>query len=397
MRKEIYNHQENFINWMEKIDETQRIEGLNKEHSFLVISLIKDFKIGINVSIASKKGGRGYHRLNSLKQKIIFILKLLEKREIDDVTKITEKEIHQLFNDMREGVIKTRQGTPYKSTGDYVKEFKTFWHWYQKVSKKKKEIIEDITENLDRRGEKPKFVYFTKEDFEKILNQASYDLKPLIALAFDSGMRVTELLNIKISDFLEDFKEINIREESSKTFGRRMKLMICSQQIKEYAHKLELKSDDFLTQKTAQVINKELNNLGKRILTSEQIQFKNLTLYDFRHSSACFWLPRYKSEASLKWRFGWKKTEMIHYYTEFLGMKDTIKEEDLYVDITKTELEKELKEVKKRLKILEMGLIDQATKQNSTIIIQTPNAQADFSTSGTYWHDDKKFRLNGEY
>ena len=78
-------------------------------------------------------------------------------------------------------------------------------------------------------------------------------------------------------------------------------------------------------------------------------------------------------------------------------MKDTIKEEDLYVDITKTELEKELKEVKKRLKILEMGLIDQATKQNSTIIIQTPNAQADFSTSGTYWHDDKKFRLNGEY
>ncbi|KHO46552.1 MAG: hypothetical protein QJ16_C0011G0010, partial [archaeon GW2011_AR1] len=104
MRKEIYNHQENFINWMEKIDETQRIEGLNKEHSFLVISLIKDFKIGINVSIASKKGGRGYHRLNSLKQKIIFILKLLEKREIDDVTKITEKEIHQLFNDMREGV-----------------------------------------------------------------------------------------------------------------------------------------------------------------------------------------------------------------------------------------------------------------------------------------------------
>jgi len=64
----------------------------------------------------------------------------------------------KLFEDMRSGILKSRSGQPYKSTGDYVKVFKTFWHWNQKISKIK---VEDICEELDTRGEKPKFVYFT--------------------------------------------------------------------------------------------------------------------------------------------------------------------------------------------------------------------------------------------
>ena len=40
---------------------------------------------------------------------------------------------------------------------------------------------------------------------------------------------------------------------------------------------------------------------------------------------------------------------MIHYYTEFLGMKDTIQEEDLYVDVSKTELERQMEDLRKDL------------------------------------------------
>ena len=65
-------------------------------------------------------------------------------------------------------------------------------------------------------------------------------------------------------------------------------------------------------------------------------------MYDFRHCSCCYWLPRYKSESALKFRFGWKKSDKIHYYSEMLGMRDTISEEDLLIDVTKTELEKRL-------------------------------------------------------
>jgi hypothetical protein len=126
-----------------------------------------------------------------------------------------------------------------------------------------------------------------------------------------------------------------------------MKLMICHQQIKDYVEKLSLKNDDFILRKSLFMVNKELRKLGKEVLNPEQTRFKSLSLYDFRHSSACFWLPKYKSESALKYRFGWKRTDMIHYYTEFLGMKDTITQDDLYTDLTKTELEKQLEEQKK--------------------------------------------------
>ena len=74
---------------------------------------------------------------------------------------------------------------------------------------------------------------------------------------------------------------------------------------------------------------------------------KEITMYDFRHASACYWLPRYKSESALKYRFGWKKSSMIHHYSKLLGMRDTIQEEDLMLnDEVKTMLERDLESEK---------------------------------------------------
>ncbi|MBP7139416.1 MAG: tyrosine-type recombinase/integrase [Caldisericia bacterium] len=351
-----YKSKEVFERWLSSIEGKKEIEGLNEIHSKLLISIIKDLRIGINVSSKNKKGERSFTRLNHLEQKLRLLFRLLQERGISDVRKANAQNLHSLFSDMRSGVISTKFGTPFKATGDYVKEFKTFWHWYQKVERGKGNLLPDITEDLDKRGEKPKFVYFTKADFENIVQEASYDLKPILALAFDSGMRPTELINVKISDFYNDFKELNIREETSKTFGRRIKLQICSEQIKEFVNKLGLERDDYFCRKNIPTINKELRKIGKKVLTPQQIKFGNLTLYSFRHSSACFWVPRYKSESGLKYRFGWKKSDMIHYYTEFLGMKDTITEEDMYIDITKTDLEKEVGQLRDELQFLKVAV-----------------------------------------
>lgn len=364
MKKDPYNNKRNFEAWISRTDGKKNVEGLNENNSRLLLNFLKDFKIGLNVSVHSKKGERSYSRLNHYRYKIALMMRLLEKLGVKDTTKIDEQGIHRLFNDMRTGRIKTRMGTVYKSTGDYVKAFKAFWHWHQKVMKKQGKIVEDITEDLDTRGEKPAFVYFTKEDCESIIDKASLDLKPILAFAFDSGARVTEMVNVKISDFSKDFREINIREEVSKTFGRRIKLMLCSEQIKDYVRSQGLNQDDYLCRKSPPMINKELRKLGKEILSKDQTKSKNLTLYDFRHSSACFWLPRYKSESALKYRFGWKKSDMIHYYTEFLGMKDTINEDDMYVDITKTDLEKQIDKVKKDSRRIWIQLKKQALINN---------------------------------
>ena len=94
------------------------------------------------------------------------------------------------------------------------------------------------------------------------------------------------------------------------------------------------------------VVNRYLQPLAKRVLGGGIIRagevYPRLTMYDFRHSSACYWLRRYKSESALKYRFGWKKTEQIHYYTQLLGMADNITEDDLLVGTNKTDLEQRL-------------------------------------------------------
>jgi len=340
-----YNHKQRYNNWLEN----KHIQDISKTNEKQIINFIEDMSLGYNISKGSKKGVRSPIRLNTLRQRLVFIAKLLEDRKIKDMRDVTQKQLHSLFEDMRSGKIQTRKGTPYKSTGDYIKVFKCFYHWYQKVSKEK---IEDITLELDTRGEKPKFVYFTEKDFENIVKEASTDLKPILTLAYDSGMRVTELMNIKVSDFLNNYTELEIREETSKTFGRKIKLMLCPQQIKKYVQLTDLKPNDFLCKINPPMINRELRRIGKKVLTPAQITYKNLSLYDFRHSSSCFWLPKYKSENALKYRFGWKKSDMIHYYSEYLGMKDTINKDDMYNDITKTELETKQNKTLKILTLL---------------------------------------------
>ena len=122
---------------------------------------------------------------------------------------------------MRNGEMKTRDGRIYKSVGDYIKNFKAFWHWHQKVNRKNgnRDIV-DITEDLDTRSEKPKWVYLSEEQVKKLFDNAKPNYKALIMFLLDSGIRSpTELVNVKVSDLYNDCEELQIREEASKTFG----------------------------------------------------------------------------------------------------------------------------------------------------------------------------------
>ncbi len=164
---------------------------------------------------------------------------------------------------------------------------------------------------------------------------------------YDSGIRSpTELVNIKVFDLDASCEQLEIRDETSKTFGRKIKLLLSSNLLKEYIQRKELEPDDYLFPITPFVTNKYIKRLAQRVLgdgtTKAGQKYSQLTMYDFRHCSACYWLPRYKTESGMKYRFGWKRSEMIHYYTEFLGMKDTITEEDLLGVNEKTELERKL-------------------------------------------------------
>ncbi len=356
MKLDPYNHKEKYLEWKEKTG--GRIPKISQENSDIILRYLNDMENGLNVAKGCKKGARSYIRLNKLKLRLVFCSKYFEKEKgIFNITKLTEEQLHTYFTGMRNGTIKKVDGGNYKSTADYVNVFKAFWHWHQKVSGKKGITIQDITSDLDTGCDKPKWVYLTEEEVRKLCDNAKYDYKVMITFLYDTGIRApTEMMNVKVSDFYNDFKELNIREETSKTFGRRIKLMMSSELIKDYIRQKGLEENDFVFKICFPAVNQYLKRLAKRIfgdkLSPAGEKYNNLTMYDFRHCSCCYWLPRYKSESALKFRFGWKKSDFIHYYSELLGMKDTIREEDMLMDVTKTELENRLSSSENKNEIL---------------------------------------------
>jgi hypothetical protein len=357
-----YNFKEKYLKWKEQALK-EGISGVTKANSQIIMQYAQDMERGLNVAISNKKGARSYIRLNVISIRLVYLAKEFERRFSKSLTEVDENDLNSFFADMRNGTIKRRDGKDFKAVADYVKDFKAFWHWHTKVNRKKNIEIKDLTLDLDTSRDKPDWVYLTEDQIKQLANEAEYKYEVLIWFLLDTGIRApTELVNIKVSDFLNDFKELNIREETSKTFGRRIKLMLCSKMIKEYIKKNNFSGEDYIFNCDHGSMNRYLKRLAKRVLGEKQSpagqKYSELTLYDFRHNSCCYWLPRYKSESALKYRFGWKKSDKIHYYSELLGMKDTISEEDMLIGITKTEIEKELQRSEKKREILEDELKD---------------------------------------
>ena len=352
-----YKNKELYFKWREKAE--QGLLDIGRENSEILLKYLKDMEIGLNVGNNATRGSRSYIHLKSMKDRLIALIrKVNEQYKLKIVIDITEEQLHILFSNMANGILLRNDGQKYKAVWDYVKVFKAFWHWYQRTEKKKGIEIQDITKDLDTQQVKPDWVYLTEDEVKILTEKARYDYKVLMWFLFDTGIRApTELMNIRVSDFYNDFKELQIREEVSKTFGRRIKLMICSTLIKQYILEKGLKNEDFVFITKPWAVNKYLKRLSKRTFgegaTPAGQRYCDLTMYDFRHISCCYWLPRYKSESALKYRFGWKSSDKIHYYSELLGMRDTITQDDMLVDVTKTEIEKSLEFTKKRNELLE--------------------------------------------
>jgi hypothetical protein len=250
MKIDPYNHKDKYSNWKERVK--QGIPELTKENSDLVKKYMYDMEIGLHVAPGSKKGPRSCIRLNNLRQRMTFLVKKFE--QIYGLTKITdikEEQLHEFFNNMRVGDVKRLDGLNYKSVKDYVFTFKSFWHWYQRICRREGKEIIDVAIDLDISGDKPIWVYLTENQVKQLCNHAIFEYKVLMMFLFDTGIRApTELSNVKVSDLSEDCKELNIRQETSKTFGRKIKLMLCSSDENKYIESTQKKDNLALFRET---------------------------------------------------------------------------------------------------------------------------------------------------
>src|SRR5258706_82439 len=96
MKLDPHNQQEIYNSW--KADALEYgIPRLNRHHSKLLLGYILDMERGQNIARGSKKGGRSYIRLNSLRMRLNQLLERLESRRVKGVRNLQEETIHTFF------------------------------------------------------------------------------------------------------------------------------------------------------------------------------------------------------------------------------------------------------------------------------------------------------------
>ncbi len=346
MKRDANNLKERWENW--KAENSNRIKGLSQYNSALALQFLSDMELGLNLSVDTIKGSRSPARLLSLKERILFFGKQFKKTPF---THITKEQAHRFFMDMREGKITKVNGRMYKSTGEYVKDFKCFMAWLKRT----KRVKEDISIDLQRKDErKPDWTFISEEDFKKFANEADVEYRTLIWFLYDTGIRPQEAYSVKVCDFSHGFTKLHIRDEIAKMgLGRSITLRLSSTLLREYVASKKLNQDDYIMIKPQNTVNKYLQRHAKKLfgigLTKARKSYDKMRMYDIRHNSACYWLKRYDKTAQLMYRFGWAKETEIRYYSEFLGMSDEISDENLVTAEDKNALQKEVEQLKKQM------------------------------------------------
>lgn len=366
VRVDVNNLRRRHENWKEEVCE-QGIPGLTRATSDVIIQHLADMEQGRNVARGSKKGGRSYARLYNIRQRLVQLSKMLQERGVNSITKLTEDQITKLFSDMERGTIRTLRDEVYKSTGDYAKIFKAFWHWWMKVNRKQGNTISDITEDLSTASAPPKFVYLTKEDVEKLLPYFPEDEQVMLMFMFDSIVRTpSELLGLEVKDVFQKDGEvwIGFADDISKTFGRTFNLLYCGEALLKYIARKELKTDDPLFRFSPAFLNRKLKAAAQQVFGDgvphpKSDYYKNLSLYDFRHSGAIHLRLLAKDNPSeigldaIRHRGGWADFNMLNYYTQFIGLDGKIERQGMLLKQDRHKLEENLEEEKKKRLALE--------------------------------------------
>ena len=344
--------------WEEsKTRDKKGVKGLSKNNSDLTISFLKDFELGFNVPVG-RRGRRTPSTLLKLRCIPIFLNKHFPKKSFQE---INQEELHDLLHKMYQGEILKPNGKTYNGIDEFAKNFKTFWGWMIKTKRTTKDITKDLAIG-DYKKTKPAWVYLTHEQIKTLIDQARGDYRALILFLYDSGLRPQESYRIFVEDFNKDFTELNIpkiRENGdkvSKTFERTIKLKQCSGLLKAYVKTNNLAPSDLLIQIHQPAFNKYLRTLSKKLFgegkTKARGRYNQLKLYDIRHLASIFWLDRYKTNKDLMYRMGWTKEDKIYYYSEFLGRRDKIDDEDMITNEDVSKYKKENNELKTQIEII---------------------------------------------
>lgn len=159
------------------------------------------------------------------------------------------------------------------------------------------------------------------EDIKKILNSIqNLKHKTLISTIYSCGMRISEALNIKISDI--DSKRMMVRIENSK--GNRDREVMLSQNLlmllREYYKVYKPKKYIFEGQKGSKYTARSAENILKKALKDSKIN-KNASLHTLRHSYATHLIEQGTDIRIVQELLGHKNIKTTQIYTHITDIR----------------------------------------------------------------------------
>lgn len=159
------------------------------------------------------------------------------------------------------------------------------------------------------------------EDIKKILNSIqNLKHKTLISTIYSCGMRISEALNIKISDI--DSKRMMVRIENQK--GNRDREVMLSQNLlmllREYYKVYKPKKYIFEGQKGGKYTARSAENILKKALKDSKIN-KNASLHTIRHSYATHLIEQGTDIRIVQELLGHKNIKTTQIYTHITDIR----------------------------------------------------------------------------
>lgn len=358
--RDVNYHKGTYDNWKEYALK-YGIEGISKKSSDWIMKFLFDLEEGKNLGRGSRKGPRSYIRLNSYRHKLTQWSKFIEDKGKASIMDADVNTLHAIMTELREDYAPA-------SLSSFGREFKAFWNWYMRTQRMEGKAIYNIAEDLESAAPKSRFCYITKEQVEELLPYLDYEEQLLTLFLFDSLVRPPkEVLNLKAKDVYEKNKEVwvNVGDDIAKNgFGRQFNLLYCGDQLNKHIKEKGLNENDFLFMSIKKYKVSYLPKLkaAAKKLWGDKIshpkagkKYSELEPYDLRHSGSIHLrIIASKNNSispdAIRQRGGWQGSQMVDYYTAFLGLTGEINKDALLVEEDKSNMQKKIEELEQRIK-----------------------------------------------